>query len=252
VGRHHIINVAQGEFVMLGGFIAVLFAEHGLSPLIAVPIAAAALYLLGWVLFQTVIVHVVGGDMFNSVLATFGIAIVLQQLMGRVFGSADRIAESGLSTWSFFDGLVTVVQVKVLVFACCLLLGAALARFLRRSRHGQAIRATAQQPRAASVLGIKTRDVYALTYALNAAICGAAGALAVIAYTIHSYGGLSYTIRSFMIVVTAGLGNLAGVAFAGLEFADVGYVLVAGRLVEAAPGKELLDDPSVGRLFLGG
>ena len=228
-GVTNIINIAQGEFVMLGGFIAVAFADHGLPPLFAVPVAAAALYGLGWVLFQTLIVHVIGRDMFNSVLATFGIAIVLQQLMGRVFGGADRIVESGLGTWSFFDGLVTVVQVKVLVFVYCLLLGVALALFLGRSRQGQAIRATAQEPRAASALGIKTRQIYAMTYALNAAICGAAGALAANAYTIHAYSGLSYTIRSFMIVVVAGVGNLAGVASAamGLGVAEsfAGFIL---------------------------
>ncbi len=215
-GVTNVINVAQGEFVMLGGFITVFCADQGLPPLIAVPIAATALYVLGWVLFQLVIVHLVGRDMFNSVLATFGIAIVLQQLMAHVFGGADRIVESGLGSWFFLDGLIGIAKVKVVVFAACIALGVMLALFLARSRAGQAIRATAQEPRAASVLGIETRRVYALTFALNAAICGAAGALAAMAYTIHAYGGLAYTIRSFMIVVVAGLGNLAGVVWAAL------------------------------------
>jgi len=216
-GVTNVINVAQGEFVMLGGFITVLCADYGLSPLIGMPIAAASLYVLGWVLFQLVIVHLVGRDMFNSVLATFGIAIVLQQLMAHVFGGADRIVESGLGSWFFLDGLIGIAKVKVLVFVACIALGIALAIFLARSRQGQAIRATAQEPRAASVLGIETRRVYALTFALNAAICGAAGALAAMAYTIHAYGGLAYTIRSFMIVVMAGIGNLAGIIWAALS-----------------------------------
>jgi branched-chain amino acid transport system permease protein len=176
-----------------------------------------------------VIVHLIGRDMFNSVLATFGIAIVLQQLMARAFGGGDRLAESGLGSWFFFDGLVGVAKVKVLVFVACIVLGAALSLFLARSRQGQAIRATAQDPRAASVLGIETRKVFCLTYALNAAICGAAGALASMAYTIHPYSGLSYTVRSFMIVVLAGVGNLAGVVWAalGLGIAEsfAGFIL---------------------------
>ena len=97
-GVTNIINVSQGEFVMLGGLIAVLAADQGLPPLLAVPLAALALYALGFVLFQTVIVHLIGRDMFNSVLATFGIAIVLQQLMALTFGGADRILESGLGS----------------------------------------------------------------------------------------------------------------------------------------------------------
>lgn len=228
-GVTNIVNVTQGEFVMLGGFVTVLCAEQGVPPLLAVPIAAVALYALGWVLFQTVIVHLIGRDMFNSVLATFGIAIILQQLMARAFGGGDRIADSGLGSWFFFDGLVGVSKVKVLVFVACIALGAGLSLFLARSRQGQAIRATAQEPRAASVLGIETRKVYRLTYALNAAICGAAGGLASMAYTIHPYSGLSYTVRSFMIVVLAGLGNLAGVVWAalGLGIAEsfAGFIL---------------------------
>ncbi len=215
-GVTNIVNVCQGEFVMLGGFIAVACTEAGLPPLLAVPVAAAALYALGVVLFQTVIVHLVGRDMFNSVLATFGIAIVLQQLMARGFGSDDRIAQSSLGSWFFFDGLVGIAKVKLLVFAACILLGTALALFLARSRQGQAIRATAEAPRAAATLGIDTHKIYRLTYALNAAICGAAGGLASMAYTVHAYGGLSYTIRSFMIVVVAGIGNLFGVIWAAL------------------------------------
>lgn len=215
-GVTNVINVAQGEFVMLGGFVTVFCADQGLPPLIAVPIAAASLYVLGWVLFQLVIVHLVGRDMFNSVLATFGIAIVLQQIMAHVFGGADRIVESGLGSWFFLDGLIGIAKVKVLVFVACIALGITLALFLARSRQGQAIRATAQEPRAASVLGIETRRVYALTFALNAAICGAAGALAAMAYTIHAYGGLAYTIRSFMIVVVAGIGNFTGIIWAAL------------------------------------
>jgi len=216
-GVTNIINVAQGEFVMLGGLIAVLAAEQGVPVLLAVPLAALCLYALGWALYYTVIVHLVGRDMFNSVLATFGIAIVLQQLMTHLFGGADRIAVSGFGSWFFLDGLVVIDKMKVLVFAACIVLGVALAFYLSRSRQGQAIRAVAQKPQAASVLGIDARKIYGLTFALNAAICGAAGALAATAYTIHPYGGLSYTIRSFMIVVVAGLGNLGGVIWAALS-----------------------------------
>jgi len=216
-GVTNIINVAQGEFVMLGGLIAVLAAEQGVPVLLAVPLAALCLYALGWALYYTVIVHLVGRDMFNSVLATFGIAIVLQQLMTHLFGGADRIAVSGFGSWFFLDGLVVIDKMKVLVFAACIVLGLALAFYLSRSRQGQAIRAVAQKPQGASVLGIDARKIYGLTFALNAAICGAAGALAATAYTIHPYGGLSYTIRSFMIVVVAGLGNLGGVIWAALS-----------------------------------
>jgi branched-chain amino acid transport system permease protein len=80
---------------------------------------------------------------------------------------------------------------------------------------GQALRATAQNASAARILGIDTDRVYATTFALNAAICGAAGALVAMTWIIHPYLGLTYTVRAFMIVVVAGLGNLIGVVASG-------------------------------------
>ena len=215
-GVMNIINVTQGEYVMLGGFVAVLLGEAGVHPLFGVPAAAVVLYILGWLLYRSVLFRVVDRDLFISLLATFGISIVLQQLMNTMFGGDVRTADSGLGTWFWFDNQITVSQIKVLAFVLVLVLGGCLVVFLKRSRLGQAIRATAQNPRAARVLGIDTDKVYATTFALNAAICGATGALVAMAYTIHPYIGLPYTVRSFMIVIVAGLGNLAGVLAAGL------------------------------------
>ncbi len=215
-GVMNIINVAQGEFVMLGGFITLMVMEAGLSPLLGIPAAAIVLFVLGWLLYRLIIWRIVDADMFISLLATFGISIMMQQLMNEIFGSDVRTAESGLGMFYLFDNMVTVSQIKVLAFVLAFAIGLALWLFLKRSRLGQAIRATSQNPRAARILGIDTDRVYAATYAINAALCGAAGALVVMAYSIHPYVGLPYTVRSFMIVIMAGLGNLGGVIAAGL------------------------------------
>ena len=96
---------------------------------------------------------------------------------------------------------------------------------------GQAIRATAQDPRAAKVMGIDTENVYAFTFALNAAICGAAGVLISMIWVIQPFFGLAYSIRCFVIVTAAGLGNLPGVIIAGLGLGAIeqygGFVLGA-------------------------
>ncbi len=215
-GVMNIINVAQGEFVMLGGFITLTIMEAGLSPLLGIPVAAVVLFVLGWLLYRLIIWRIVDADMFISLLATFGISIMMQQLMNEIFGSDVRTAESGLGMFYLFDNMVTVSQIKVLAFVLAFAIGLALWLFLKRSRLGQAIRATSQNPRAARILGIDTDRVFAATYAINAALCGAAGALVVMAYSIHPYVGLPYTVRSFMIVIMAGLGNLGGVIAAGL------------------------------------
>jgi len=215
-GVMDIINIAQGEFVMLGGYVTFLLAGVGVHPLLTVPAAAAALFILGWALYRLVVFRIVDKDMFISILATFGISIVLQQLANELFGADVQTADSGLGTRFFADGMVTVSEIKVVGFFAALVLGAALFLFLKKSRLGQAIRATAQNARAARIMGVNTDRVYATTFALNAAICGAAGSLVVMTWLIHPYLGLAYTLRSFMIVIVAGLGNIIAVIFASL------------------------------------
>ena len=87
--------------------------------------------------------------------------------------------------------------------------------FMKKSRMGQAIRATAQDARAARVLGIDTEKVYSFTFCLNAAICGAAGALVAMVWNVQPFYGTTYSIRLFVIVTAAGFGNLPGVIAAG-------------------------------------
>jgi branched-chain amino acid transport system permease protein len=127
-----------------------------------------------------------------------------------------RTAQSGFSTQSFFGGLVTIAEIKFISFGLSVLLAAAVITFMKKSRMGQAIRATAQDARAAKVVGIDTERVYAFTYALNAAICGAAGVLVSMIWVIQPFYGIPHSIRSFVIVTAAGLGNLPGVILTGL------------------------------------
>lgn len=230
-GVLNIVNIVQGELVMLGGFFAFLLVGHGVPAIAALPIASAAMFAVGWGLYRTVIFRVVDKDLFISILATFGLSIVIQQLTNTFFGSDVRSIDTGMGSFYMLDGAVTVAWIKVVAFALALVAGFTLWLFLRHARLGQAIRATAQNPRAAHILGIDTDRVYALTYGLNAALCGAAGSLAVMAWTIHPYIGLPYTVRSFMIVVVAGLGNVGGVVAAGLGLGALenmaGFVLGA-------------------------
>ncbi len=214
-GVMKMINIAQGELVMLGGYVVIELAKVGVNPLAGMPVAAAVLFVFGWALYRLVIFRVVDRDLFISLLATFGLSILIQQLANSIFGSDVQSVDSGLGTLIFFGGLFTVAKVKLVAFAAALVVGGVLYAFLRNSRLGQAIRATSQNARAAGVLGIDTDRVYAATFAINAAICGAAGGLVAMTWIIHPYLGLTYTLRSFMIVIAAGLGNIAGVLGAG-------------------------------------
>jgi branched-chain amino acid transport system permease protein len=230
-GVMNIINIAQGEFVMLGGYVVFYLERAGVHPVIGIPVAAATMYCVGLALYRTVIFRIVDRDMFTSILATFGISILLQQLANQVFSADIRTVPSRLPSLLLANGLVTIPEIKLVGFGAALGVGAALIVFLRRTRLGRAIRATAQNARAARVLGIDTDHVYATTFAINCAICGAAGGLVAMTWFIQPYLGLTYTLRSFMIVIVAGLGNLPGVILAG---AGLGVVEEAAGFVLGA------------------
>ena len=216
-GVMNVKNLAQGDFVIMGGYIAWWLSTFGLHPILALPVAVVFMFCFGWLVYRLIIARVVGRDMFISLLATFGLAIFLQQVLNLMFGPEVRIAESGFETRSLFDGLLTVADTKVVAFVLTGLLATAVVLFMTHSRMGQAIRATAQDARAAKVMGIDTERVYAFTYALNAAICGAAGVLISMIWVIQPFYGITYSIRAFVIVTAAGLGNLPGVIIAGLS-----------------------------------
>lgn len=215
-GVMNVKNLAQGDFVILGAYITWWLYQHGITPIIGVPVAFVVLWVLGWVIYKTIIYRVIAHDLFTSLLATFGIAIVMQQSMKNVFGADEQTIALNLESWGFFDNLLTIQPTRLIAFVAAVILAIAVIIFMKRSRMGQAIRATAQNPRAARVMGIDTEKVYAFTFSLNAAICGAAGGLIALIWEFQPFIGLIYSIRAFVVVTVAGLGNLAAVIAAGL------------------------------------
>ncbi len=215
-GVMNVINIAQGDFVMMGGYIGFVVFGWGLHPMFGVPLAFILMFGFGWLVYRLIISRTIDRDLFTSLLATFGLSILLQQLLNIIFGSDVQVAESGFAIRSLFGGLVTVADIKVVSFILAAFLAICIIVFMKKSRMGQAIRATAQDRRAARVMGVDTDKVFAFTFALNTAICGAAGALVVMIWVIQPYFGIVHSLRAFMIVTVAGYGNLPGVIVAGL------------------------------------
>jgi branched-chain amino acid transport system permease protein len=228
-GVMNIINIAQGELVILGGYIAYTLYTMGIHPAFGVIVSPIIMFFIGWFLYKLVICRVVDRDLFISILATFGISILAQQLMNFIFGADVVVAQSNFGTTLLFGGMVTLPNAKIFSAVVSVIFAIGLVIYMKKSKLGRAIRATAQNARAAKILGVDTEKVYAATFGINAALCGVAGSLISITFTLHPYVGLPYTVRSFMIVIIAGLGNLPGVALSGMglgvfeEFAD--YIL---------------------------
>jgi branched-chain amino acid transport system permease protein len=215
-GVMNVKNLAQGDFVILGGYIA-WYAQKtwGIHPIVMMPAVIVILFIFGWLLYITIIRLVINRDLFTSLLATFGLGLVIQQALNLAFGPEVQVATSGLETRTFFAGL-QIAEIKIISLVLCSLLALIIIFFMKRSRMGQAIRATSQDPRAARIMGIDTDKVYAFTFSLNSAICGAAGVLIAMTWNIQPFYGITYSIRSFVIVTAAGLGNLPGVIIAAL------------------------------------
>ncbi len=215
-GVMNVKNLAQGDFVIAGGYVAWWMTQKGIHPLLGVPAAFIIMWGIGWIIYKLVISRVIERDLFTSLLATFGLAIMMAQILNLMFGSDTQSIDLGYETLHFADGLIDIPISKLIGVCMALSLAAGVIIFMKRSRMGQAIRATAQDARAARVLGIDTEKVYAFTFSLNSAICGAAGAIIVMAWVIQPFYGITYSIRAFVIVTAAGLGNLPGVIAAGL------------------------------------
>ncbi len=228
-GVMRIINIAQGELVIMGGYIAYFMYTAGIHPAFGVIVSPIIMYFVGLFLYKTIINKVVDRDLFFSILATFGISILAQQLMNIIFGADVVVAQSNFGTTLLFDNSVTLPNAKIFSALVSIIFAIILIIYMKKSKLGRAIRATAQNARAAKILGVDTEKVYSAIFGINAALCGIAGALIAITFTLHPYVGLPYTVRSFMIVIVAGLGNLPAVALSGMglgvfeEFAD--YIL---------------------------
>lgn len=215
-GVMNVKNLAQGDFVIAGGYVAWWLNGLGMPALLGVPAAFVVLWILGYVIYRLVITRVIERDLFTSLLATFGIAIMMAQILNLLFGSDTQSIKLPYDTLYFFDGFVDVPIAKLIGVCMAAALATAVVVFMKFSRMGQAIRATSQDARAARVLGIDTEKVYSFTFSLNAAICGAAGAIIVMVWLIQPFYGITYAVRSFVVVTAAGLGNLPGVIAAGL------------------------------------
>lgn len=214
-GVMNVKNLAQGDFIIMGGYLTFSLSQAGIHPIVSLPIVMIVMFIYGWVVYRLIIKRVIDQDMFTSLLATFGLSLLMQQVLNLIYGPEVQIIDSHMPIYDTFDGLVTIPLVKIISLVLAGGLAVAVVVFMKTSRTGQAIRATAQDPRAARVLGIDTDQIYAFTFSLNAAICGAAGVLVSIIWVLQPFYGIIYSVRSFAIVTAAGLGNLPAVITAG-------------------------------------
>jgi branched-chain amino acid transport system permease protein len=216
-GVLHVINLSHGILVLLGAYLALIFSEAlHIDPLLCIPAVMAVLFCIGYAYQRFLIQHAVDRASVNSMLLTFGVALMLQNVMIWLFSPDMKNITPSYAFNSFKIGPVNFDAVRVSALIASLVLLSLLAAFLRYSAMGRVIRATAQQTMAARLCGVNVRHVYALTFAVSAAFAGAAGIVIGIILPFSPADEGTWTLNAFVVVVLGGVGSPAGALIGGL------------------------------------
>lgn len=220
-GVMRIVNLAHGSIVVFAAFLLFVLADRfDLSPWLALLIVVPVMAGLGWLLQRFVLDRSLRGGMLVPLLATFGLAIVLDNALFETFGADTRslapyIGDLSFGSWAITDD-ISIGQLDVLILATAVLLLGALHLLLRYTRMGRAIRATAEDPGTAGLIGIDARAVYAMATALALAMAAVAGAFLAMRATFDPYTGGAQLIFAFEAVAIGGFGSLWGTLWGGL------------------------------------
>ena len=216
-GVLNIVNLAHGAFIMLGAYACYyLYTGGHIDPFLALPLAMLIIFALGYLIQRFVLNLIVRSAMFTTLLITFGIDVVLTYMAQIIFTADFKTINPPYAGSNFQLFGATVPYVQMFTFVVALAVTVGLSVFLRRARLGRAIRATAQNLTAARLYGVNPRTLYAITFALGAALAGGAGGLYGMVSQINPYIGAPLTAKSFAIAIIGGLDNPLGVIVGGL------------------------------------
>ncbi len=210
-----VINMAHGEFIMMGaytGFVVQQFVpDYTLSIIIALPLAFAITFGAGVAMERLVIRHLYHRPL-ETLLATFGISIALQQLAKNIFGTQARPLTSPewLDGALMFNDVIAISYIRIAIFVLALVFLAVILFVLKRTRLGLEVRAVTQNPGMAASMGINPDRINMLTFGLGSGIAGIAGVAIGLYAKVTSEMGADYIVQSFMTVVVGGVGNVWG------------------------------------------
>ena len=237
-GVVRVVNFAHGEMMSIAMFAAVvLFSAFHLDPLIMMVPIAAAMAVFGYLLQAGLINRFVTRPETSQFLLLIAVAIIIVNTLLIVFGPDARTVQTSYAYDSFQLGPVLVDASKAYAGTAAIAVAAALFAFFRFSLLGKAIRACADNYTGALVVGLNVKRLYALSFALGAACVGAAGVMMTLLVDVTPMIGPAYTLLAFVIVITGGMGSMAGALLGGLL---IGFT-------EAMAG--LLFTPSVKSMF---
>jgi branched-subunit amino acid ABC-type transport system permease component len=211
-GMMRVINLAHGEFLMLGGFTVVIATNYGVNLWVAMVVAAPIVVgLIGIVVERLVIRHLYG-RMVDTMLATWGLSLLIVGAVTMIFGNNTRGVSAPLGSVAIGRYQTSVYELTLVVTAAAVFLFAYV--FFRFTRLGLVARATMQNAEMAESLGVATGRVYAITFGIGAALSGLAGALLAPLSGVLPTMGVAYVAKAFITVISGGAAVLAGTASA--------------------------------------
>jgi branched-chain amino acid transport system permease protein len=216
-GVLNIVNLAHGAFIMLGAYLAWhLYHYLGIDPFLGLPITAIVMFGFGYAVQRGILNLIVRAPMFNTLLITFGIEVVLTYLAQLAFSSDFLTINPSYAGTNVALGPVVIPTVRLAAFGVAIALTVAMWLFLLKTKLGRAIRATAQNLVAARLYGVEPRHLYAMTFGIGIGLAGVAGGLYGTVSQINPYIGATLTAKCFAIAIIGGLDNPLGVIVGGL------------------------------------
>ena len=234
-GVARVLNIAHGEFIMLGAFCTwTLFTGAGITPLISMLFCAPFFFALGFVIYRILFTPLKtysespAAFEGNSMLASFGLLFVIQNLASIIWGTPVR----GYSYLAFpihLSGAVFSAN-RIVTLIASILLGSAFYIFLVSTRTGKAVRAAAQDPDAAELMGVRIHRVLALCFGFGAMMAALGGLLlSMTSIMLSPVMGMQYTLIAIIVVVLGGLGNIKGCFIGGFILGLVGYLVSSSQ-----------------------
>jgi branched-chain amino acid transport system permease protein len=229
-GVARVLNVSHGEFIMLGAFATwVLYTSAGINPLISLVIVGPAVFIIGYLLhitlFRSLLKSSISTAVFegNSLLATFGLLYIIQNIAIIIWSTSSK-GYTFLATPVNLAGAIFSTN-RLVTLGFSVAIGLAFYLFLARTRTGKAIRAAAQDPSAAELMGVNINHVLALCFGFGALMAGLAGVLYSTCFSIQTTMGLGFTVIAIIVVVLGGLGSIPGSFIGGFILGILGQIV---------------------------
>jgi len=239
-----IVNFAQGEFVMIGMYISFFLAtQFGIDPIVSLIVSMPVLFVVGVLIQHVLIRRVLGLNDLPQIFLTFALSLLILNLSLMLFTANYRTVHTWYSDEAFHVGGLYIPYAKLIAFVLAMVLSGCLWVFLHATDLGKAMRAAAQKPEVAMLMGINPNRVFCVALGIALALAGAAGSLLMPFYPAYPMVGQVFVLMAFVAVVLGTLGNVVGALIAslmmgvaeslGIQFigADSGLIVVFTMLL---------------------